>query len=159
MSKLRPSFNWAFKKFIQRKNPVVFQLKTGNSPKTVYSWAKEEGDFYYRKDPITKAVELLDVFKDETPELFQQVITEILRRYGYVPVKEEALKDEEDIHLSKLMKELHDVPQTEVEILEDGRITKEELIRYLNEIDEALTVLNQKRAIIRQKVVSLREKY
>lgn len=157
MSKLRPTFNWVFKKFIQRINPVIFQLKCGISPKSVYSWSKEEGDYYYRKDPITKAVEILDVIKDETPELFHQVITEVLRRYGYIPVKESLPK--EDIKLSSLMKELHDVPQTEVEILEDGRITKEELLRYLNEIDEALTVLNQKRAIIRSKVSNLREDY
>jgi len=57
------------------------------------------------------------------------------------------------------MKELNDVPLTEVNIMEDGRITKEELLQLLNEIDEALAVLNEKRAIVRQKVISLREEY
>ena len=158
MSKLRPSFNWAFKKFIRRVNPVIFQVKVGVSPKTVYSWANDTDNPYHRKDPISKAVDILDVFNDEAPELLHQVLTEINRRYGYVPIKEQAVNPE-DVKLSKLMKELHDVPQTEVEILEDGEITKDELLLYLNEIDEALSVLNQKRAIIRQKILSLREEY
>ena len=156
MSKLRPSFNWAFKKLIRRVNPIIFQVKVGVSAKTVYSWANDEDNPYHRKDPISKAVEILDVFNDEAPDLLHQVLTEINRRYGYIPIKEHPTS-EEDIKLSKLMKELHDVPQTEVEILEDGRITREELLWYLNEIDEALSVLNQKRAVIRKKVISMKE--
>ncbi len=153
------NFNWVYKKFIKRKNPLIFQVRTGISAKTIYSWANDTDNPHYRRDPISKAVDIFDVLKDETPELFQQVLQEILRRYGYVPMKVEIQEAEEDIKLSKLMKELHDVPQTEVEIREDGRITKEELLLYLNEIDEALTVLNQKRAVIRSKVMTLREEY
>ena len=153
------NFSWLFKKFIAKVNPLIFQAKAGYSNKTIYSWALNPDDPYYRKDVITRAMEVLDVIEEEIPELLYQALAEINRRYGYVPVKEENFKSEEDIKLSKLMKELHDVPQAEVEILEDGKITKEEILRYLNEIDEALAILNQKRAIVRQKVLSLKEEY
>ena len=151
------NFGWVYKKFIKRVNPLIFQVRAGISHKTVYSWAQDADNPYYRRDPLSKAVDILDILKDETPELFQQVLQELLRRYGYVPVKQE--NPAEDVKLSRLMKELNDVPLTEVNIMEDGRITKEELLQLLNEIDEALAVLNEKRAIVRQKVISLREEY
>ncbi|HIQ50183.1 MAG TPA: hypothetical protein EYH56_03245 [Nanoarchaeota archaeon] len=148
-----PNFNWVYKKFRSRANLLVFQVRAGISVKTVYSWANDTDNPYYRRDPLSKAVDILDILHDETPDLFQQVLQEILRRYGYVPMKMENPKPE-DIKLSKLMKELNDVPRTEIEILEDGRITQEELKQYLKEIDEALMVLNKKRAAIRRKITT-----
>ncbi|ACO04824.1 MAG TPA: hypothetical protein DEP48_03000 [Persephonella sp.] len=152
------NFGWVYKKFIKRVNPLIFQVRAGISHKTVYSWAQDADNPYYRRDPLSKAVDILDILKDETPELFQQVLQELLRRYGYVPVKQDN-PSAEDVKLSRLMKELNDVPLTEVNIMEDGRITKEELLQLLNEIDEALAILNEKRAIVRQKVLSLKEEY
>jgi len=56
------NFGWVYKKFIKRVNPLIFQVRAGISHKTVYSWAQDADNPYYRRDPLflsNKTIHLL----------------------------------------------------------------------------------------------------
>lgn len=139
------SFVWAFKRFIREKSPFALSHALNISDKAVYSWATDEDSPFHRKTPLDKAVEVLDVFKRHTPELLYEVLCQLAERYGY---RLEKLPTKEDIKLSRLLKEVNDVPQELIKVYEDGELTEEEITNAIREIQEAQEVLAKKKAYL-----------
>ena len=137
------SYSWVFRKFLKLKSPYALSNPLRVSDKLVYAWASEEDSPFHRRDPITKAVEVLDVLKRHTPDLLFETLTEIVIGYGF---RLEPLPKQEDCPVSKLLKELVDVPEGLLKALEDGELTDQEIDEILKEIDEAENVLNKKKA-------------
>ena len=140
-------FEWAFSEFLERRNPYPFKAKLGVSEKTVYSWVYPNHRPHGRKDPITRAVEVLDVFFEFEPHIGFDVLAEIANRYGY---RLEKLPEEDEVRFSELVKELNDVVQSEAKALEDGKITPEEAERILSEIKEAERVIARRKAYLKK---------
>lgn len=147
------SFVWAFKKFLKQKSPYPLAHALNISEKTVYSWAVEEDSPFHRRTPLDKACDVLDVFKRHTPELLYEVLSSIAERYGY---RIEKLPAEEDCSLSKLLKELNDVPLEIAKAYEDGQLTEEEAKKLLQEITEAQEILSKKKAWLEWKLEQLK---
>lgn len=145
-------FEWAFSEFLERRSPYAFRSRLGVSEKTVYSWCYPNHTPHGRKDPITRAVEVLDVIVELEPEIGFHALAEIANRYGY---RLEKLSESEEVKFPELMKELHDVLQTEAQAREDGKITPEEAEEILREIKEAELVIAREKARLRE----LLEKY
>jgi hypothetical protein len=137
------SYSWVFRKFLSQKSAYALANSLRISEKAVYAWSMEEDSPFHRRDPISRAVEILDVINRFYPDLLFEVLTDIANRYKF---KLEALPKDEDCPVSKLLKELVDVPEELLKALEDGELTDEEITRILKEIDEAEAILNKKKA-------------
>ena len=140
-------FEWAFSEFLERRNPYPFKAKLGVSEKTVYSWVYPNHTPHGRKDPITRAVEVLDVFFEFEPQIGFDVLAEIANRYGY---RLEKLSEEEEVSLSVIHKEVTEFMQEEITAREDGRITPEEAERILKELRDVKRVIAREEARLRQ---------
>jgi len=145
-------FEWAFSEFLERRSPYAFK-KVGVSEKTVYSWCYPNHTPHGRKDPITRAVEVLDVFFELEPSIGFDILAEIANRYGF---KLEKLPEDEAVALSELHKELTEFLQAEVEAREDGKITPEEAERILKELKEAERVIAREKARLRELLEKVR---
>jgi len=122
------SYSWVFRKFLSQKSAYALANSLRISEKAVYAWSMEEDSPFHRRDPISRAVEILDVINRFYPDLLFEVLTDIANRYKF---KLEALPD---------------VPEELLKALEDGELTDEEITRILKEIDEAEAILNKKKA-------------
>ncbi|MEM0326822.1 MAG: hypothetical protein QW733_07320 [Desulfurococcaceae archaeon] len=138
-------FEEVFRKFIRLKGAFTMANALNTSEKAVYSWSMEEDSPFFRRNPLHRAVQVLDVLKRYSPELLYEVLSEIAERYGY---RLEKLPAEEDIKLSKLLKEVSDVPQELIKAYEDGNLTEEEIEKVIKEIQEAQEVLAKKKAYL-----------
>ncbi len=132
------NFSWAFRQFLRRRHPDVFK-NVGYGPRTAYTWQYPIDAPHYRKDPITKALEVLDLIYNLEPDIGIQVLTEFVQYFGYqlVPLQTK----ETPIKLHELEKELHDVIHTELQALDDGKYDEEEIKQLLKEIREAVSAL------------------
>ena len=142
-------FEWAFSEFLERRSPYAFKSRLGVSEKTVYSWVYPNHTPHGRKDPITRAVEVLDVIFELEPSIGFDVLAEIVNRYGY---RLEKLSEEEreSIGLSEIHKEITEYMQEEITAREDGRITPEEAERILKELRDVKRVIAREEARLRQ---------
>ncbi len=139
-------FEWVFSEFLERRSPYAFR-RVGVSEKTVYSWCYPNHTPHGRKDPITRAVEVLDVIFELEPSIGFHALAEIANRYGY---RLEKLSEGEEVKFPELMKELHDVLQVEAQAREDGKITPEEAEAILKEIKEAELVIAREKARLKE---------
>lgn len=137
------AFNWLFREFLKRRNAYIFR-RLGLKEKTIYSWQFEEDVPHYRRDPITRALEVLDVIFNSEPDLGVKALKEFCQYFGF-DIEPMNFKGRE-VKLSETNKELHDVVQAYIEAMEDGKFTAEELNRLIKEIREAETVLGQLKA-------------
>jgi len=137
------SFNWLFREFLKRRNAYIFR-RLGLKEKTIYSWQFEEDVPHYRRDPVTRALEVLDVIFNSEPDLAVMALKEFCQYFGFdiEPINYKG----KDVKLSELDKELHDVVHKEILATEDGDYTPEEIRTLLKEIREAEAVLAQKKA-------------
>ena len=147
-------FEWAFSEFLERRSPYAFKSRLGVSEKTVYSWVYPNHTPHGRKDPITRAVEVLDVIFEFEPSIGYDVLAEIANRYGYK--LEKLTAEDQEIGLAELMKEAHDVLEAEAEAREDGRITPEEAERIYKEIKELEFVLAKRKARLKELLEKVR---
>lgn len=146
-------YNWVFRKFLQKKSPYALSNPLGVSIKLIYAWASDEDSPFHRRDPLTKAVEVLDTIKRHEPDLLFEILTSIANRYGY---RLEPMPKAEDCPVSKLLRELVDVPEKLLEALEDGELTDEEIDEILREVDEAELVLNKKKSWLKWRLEQMK---
>ncbi len=139
-------FEWAFSEFLETRSPNAFR-KLSMSEKTVYAWCYPSHLPHARKNPLDRAVEVLDVIFDLEPTIGFTALMEIANRYGY---RLEKLPDNDKVKFSELVKELNDVVQSEAEALEDGKITPEEVERILKELREAERVIARRKAHLKK---------
>ncbi len=139
-------FEWAFSEFLERRSPYAFRSRLGVSEKTVYSWCYPNHTPHGRKDPITRAVEVLDVFFEFEPSIGFDVLAEIANRYGY---RLEKLSEEEEVSLSTIHKEVTEFMHEEITAREDGKITPEEAERILKELRDVKRVIAREEARLR----------
>ena len=137
------SFNWLFREYLKRRNAYIFR-KLGLKEKTIYSWQFEEDLPHYRKDPITRALEVLDIIINTEPDLAIIALKEFCQYFGF-DIEPLEFKGRE-VKLSELDKELHDVVHEEIKASEDGKYTSDEIKKLIKEIREAEIVLAQKKA-------------
>ena len=137
------SFNWLFRAFLKRRNAYIFR-KLGLKEKTIYSWQFEEDLPHYRKDPITRALEVLDIIINTEPDLAIIALKEFCQYFGF-DIEPLEFKGR-DVKLSELDKELHDVVHEDIKASEDGKYTSDEIKKLIKEIREAEIVLAQKKA-------------
>ena len=137
------SFNWLFREYLKRRNAYIFR-KLGLKEKTIYSWQFEEDLPHYRKDPVTRALEVLDIIINTEPDLAIIALKEFCQYFGF-DIEPLEFKGRE-VKLSELDKELHDVVHGEIKASEDGKYTSDEIKRLIKEIREAEIVLAQKKA-------------
>ena len=140
-------FEEVFSNFLKKRSVYVFRDRLGISEKTVYSWCYPNHTPHGRKDPITRAVEVLDVIFHFEPEVGFHALAEIATRYGF---RLELIEQGEVPDLPKLHKELTDVTQAELEAQADGRLTPEEIDRCIQEIREAELTLARRKAYFLQ---------
>jgi len=146
-------FEEVFRKFIRLKGAFTMANALNISEKAVYSWSVEEDSPFFRKNPLHRTTEILDVLKRYSSELLYEVLSEIAERYGY---RLEKLPAEEDIKLSRLLKEINDVPEELMRVYEDGELTEEEITKVIKEIEEAQEVLAKKKAYLQWKLEQTR---
>ena len=139
-------FEWVFSDFLKTRSPNAFN-RLGVSEKTVYAWCYPSHLPHARKNPIDRAVEILDVIFDLEPGIGFNALMEIANRYGY---RLEKLPEDDEVKFSELVKELHDVVQREAEAREDGKITPEEAEDILKELKEAELVIAREKARLRE---------
>ncbi len=97
------SYSWVFRKFLSQKSAYAITNSLRISEKAVYAWSMEEDSPFHRRDPISRAAEVLDVINRFSPDLLFEVLTDIANRYKF---KLEPLPKEEDCPISKPLKEL-----------------------------------------------------
>jgi len=136
------SFNWVFRDFISKKSPYALASRLGKSEKLIYAWSMEETSPFYRRDPLTYALEVLKIINFHAPELAFRALQEIANELGY---RLEPHPKEGEVPFHKILKELNDVE----EALVDETNSIEEDIK---EIEEALHVLLQKKAELKRKL-------
>ncbi len=146
-------FETIFRKFIKSKGAYTLANSLSISEKAIYSWSVEEDSPFFRRNPLDRAVQVLDVLKRYTPELLHEALTEITERYGY---RLEKLPAEEDVKLSRLLKEVNDVPEELLRAYEDGELTEEEITKAIKEIEEAQEVLAKKKAYLQWKLGTIK---
>ncbi len=137
------SFNWLFREFLKRRNAYIFR-RLGLKERTIYSWQYEEDLPHYRKDPITRALEVLDIIINTEPDLAIIALKEFVQYFGF-DIEPLEFKGR-DVKLSELDKELHDVVHEDIKASEDGKYTSDEIKKLIKEIREAEIVLAQKKA-------------
>ena len=140
-------FEEVFSNFLKKRPVYVFRDRLGISEKTVYSWCYPNHTPHGRKDPITRAVEVLDVIFRLEPAIGFSALGKIANRYGY---RLDAIDLKGDVSLSRLMKETHDVLQKEAEAMEDGEVTPEEAKKIYKEIEQLQHVLELRKARLRE---------
>jgi len=139
-------FEWVFSEFLERRSPYAFKSKLGVSEKTVYSWCYPNHTPHGRKDPITRAVEVLDVIFELEPSIGFDALADIANRYGY---RLEKLSEEEEVALSVIHREFSEFMQEEIKAREDGRITPEEAERILKELRDVKRIITREEARLR----------
>ena len=138
-------FEWAFSEFLKTRSPNAFS-RLGVSEKTIYSWCYPNHTPHGRKDPITRAVEVLDVIFELEPSIGFDVLSKIANRYGY---RLEKLSEEEEVALATIYKEVSEFMQEEITAREDGKITPEEAERILRELRDVKRIITREEARLR----------
>jgi len=139
-------FEWIFSEFLERRSPYAFR-KIGVSEKTVYAWCYPPHLPHARKNPLDRAMEVLDVIFQFEPAIGFEALAELVNRYGY---RLEKLPQDEATTLSEIHKEITEFLQAEVEAREDGKITPEEAEKILKELKEAEIVIAKEKAKLRE---------
>ncbi len=138
------NFSWLFREFISRKSPYALASRLGKSEKLVYAWAQDESSPFYRRDPLTYALNVLKTINDHCPDLAFRALQEIARELGY-KLEPYPSQHEKEVQFYRVLKELNDVQES----LADPENSIEE---DLKEIDEALHVLLLKKAELLKKL-------
>jgi type III secretion system FlhB-like substrate exporter len=141
---MRHSFNWVFREFISRKSPYALASRLGKSEKLIYAWAQEESSPFYRKDPLSYALNVLRVINDHIPELAYRALSEIARELGY-RLEPYPSSGEREVLFHQVLKELNEAEEAlanpENDIEED-----------LREVEEAIYTLLLKKAELLRKL-------
>jgi len=136
------NFSWLFREFISRKSPYALASRLQKSEKLIYAWSQDETSPFYRRDPLTYALNTLRVIQDHCPDLAYKALSEIARELGYR--LEPYPSTEKEVPFKEILKELNDVEEAladpENDILED-----------LKEVEEAIYKLVLKKAELLKK--------
>jgi hypothetical protein len=139
---MRP-FNWLFREFISRKSPYALASRLQKSEKLIYAWSQEETSPFYRRDPLSYALNTLKVINDHCPDLAYRALSEIARELGY-RLEPYPSQHEKEVPFKEILKELNDVEEAladeENDIMED-----------LKEVEEAIYKLVLKKAELLKK--------
>jgi hypothetical protein len=147
---MKHSFNWVFREFISRKSPYALASRLGKSEKLIYAWAQDESSPFYRRDPLSYALNTLKVINDHCPDLAYKALSEIARELGY-RLEPYPAQHEKEVSFKEILKELNDAEEALVD--EENSIEED-----LKEVEEAIYTLLLKKAELKKKLIEKAER-